>query len=129
MDQTNTKAIFYPETNNNYDFCYVSLVNPFVLSQSHRYGKQLNFHVWDMRKYMLMVEQIFIPISVTSLLSQLSYVVHTSGIVSYCLTDGALLKVFFFFHRVALRKNFDTLSHVILNRYKSFASEVKQVKA
>lgn len=44
MNQTNTKAICYSATNSNYNF-YVSLVNPFVVLQSHGYGKQLNLHV------------------------------------------------------------------------------------
>lgn len=35
------------ETNSNYDFCYVSLVHPFVLLQSHGYGKQFNLYVGD----------------------------------------------------------------------------------
>lgn len=55
VDQTNAKAICYPETNSNYNFCYISLVNPFVLLQSYGYGKQLNLHVYEMKKYMLMV--------------------------------------------------------------------------
>lgn len=55
MDQTNIKAICYPETNSNHNFCYVSLVNPFVLLQSQGYGKQLNLHVYEMKKFMLMV--------------------------------------------------------------------------
>ncbi len=78
MNQTNTKAICNPETNSNYDFCYVSLVNPFVLLQSQRYGKQFNLHVKEMKKCVLMVEKILIPISLTSSLDQLSYVIHMS---------------------------------------------------
>lgn len=35
------------ETNSNYHFCYVSLVQPFVLLQRHGYGKQFNLYVGD----------------------------------------------------------------------------------
>lgn len=77
MNQTNTKAICYSATNSNYDF-YVSLVNPFVVLQSHGYGKQLNLHVKEMKKYMLMEEKILILISLTSWHYRLSYAGHIS---------------------------------------------------
>lgn len=50
------------ETNSNYHFCYVSLVHPFVLAQSHGYGKQFNLYVGDEEMF-ADGENILIPIS------------------------------------------------------------------
>lgn len=94
MNQANAGAVCHPATNSNYDFCSVSLVRPFVLVPSRGYGKHFNLYVWEMKKYMLMVEKILIPILLKSLLHQLSYVFHTSCVVFSCLADEALFKGF-----------------------------------